>query len=527
MPASSRPAVVLREVQAAGGLTIDLLFARQCRRTPDAPALADAHGGVCHSYATLADRVARLAGWLTGAAGLKHGDRFAVLSENRTEYVELLLAAAATGTILSALNWRLAVPEVTHCLGLVEPALVVVSPRHTALLNAATADMAAPLRRLEFGADFEAIATGGPVPTLPPVTSPEDGLVILYTSGTTGNPKGALISHRAEIARTEVMAIDHHLPPGRGFVAWAPLFHMVSTDQVLATLTRGGKVTVVDGYDPQAIIRVVAREPIGWLVLMPGMIEDFLTHWQAAGQMSPDVMIIGCMADLVPLAQIQAVTRALNAPYVNSFGSTETGAAPASASVIDVGEMPQGLSKRQSALCALRLVDARDNEVPDGEPGEVALRSPALFSGYWNNPEATAADFRGGWFHMGDMFVRNPDGSLDFVDRRKYLIKSGGENVYPAEIERLILSLSAVREAVVVRAPDARWGEVPVAVVAASPDVTADDVMARLNGSLARYKLPKAVVFIDYEEFPRSTTGKIKRHDVEALLAARGLLKGA
>ena len=212
--------------------------------------------------------------------------------------------------------------------------------------------------------------------------------------------------------------------------------------------------------------------------------------------------------------------------FAEPGGSTETGAAPASAAVIGVGELPAGLSKRQSAGCAVRLVDWDDTEVPDGVPGEATIRSPSLFSGYWNNPEATAEDFRGGWFHMGDMFVRNPDGSLDFVDRRKYLIKSGGENVYPAEIERLILAGADIREAVVVRAPDARWGEVPVAVVAAAPHVTREDVLGRLHGRLARYKLPKAVVFLDYDAFPRSTTGKIKRHDVETLLDSRGQLKG-
>ncbi|MAD37169.1 MAG: long-chain fatty acid--CoA ligase [Tistrella sp.] len=514
---------ILPEVTAAGGLTIDLLFARQARATPQAPALADAGGEVAFTYDALFARVSRLAAWLTGPAGLKPGDRFAVLAENRTEYVELLLAAAMSGTILAAINWRLAPPEVAHCLRLVEPGLIVASPRHEGLLRDADCG---DLPHLLFGPDFEAIAMAGPVPDLPAVTGPESGLVILYTSGTTGLPKGALISHRAEISRAQVMAIDHAIPPGRGFVAWAPLFHMVSADQVLGTLIRGGKVTVVDGYDPEAIIRVVAREKIGWLVLMPGMIEDFLNHLAAAGPIEPDVMVMGCMADLVPLAQIQAVTRALNAPYLNSFGSTETGAAPASAAVIGVGELPAGLSKRQSSGCAVRLVDWDDTEVPDGVPGEATIRSPSLFSGYWNNPEATAEDFRGGWFHMGDMFVRNPDGSLDFVDRRKYLIKSGGENVYPAEIERLILAGADIREAVVVRAPDARWGEVPVAVVAAAPHVTREDVLGRLHGRLARYKLPKAVVFLDYDAFPRSTTGKIKRHDVETLLDSRGQLKG-
>ncbi|HAE47558.1 MAG TPA: long-chain fatty acid--CoA ligase, partial [Tistrella mobilis] len=174
---------ILPEVTAAGGLTIDLLFARQARATPQAPALADAGGEVAFTYDALFARVSRLAAWLTGPAGLKPGDRFAVLAENRTEYVELLLAAAMSGTILAAINWRLAPPEVAHCLRLVEPGLIVASPRHEGLLRDADCG---DLPHLLFGPDFEAIAMAGPVPDLPAVTGPESGLVILYTSGTTG-----------------------------------------------------------------------------------------------------------------------------------------------------------------------------------------------------------------------------------------------------------------------------------------------------------------------------------------------------
>jgi acyl-CoA synthetase (AMP-forming)/AMP-acid ligase II len=150
--------------------------------------------------------------------------------------------------------------------------------------------------------------------------------------------------------------------------------------------------------------------------------------------------MVGAMADLVPLQQIAELTGLLGAPYINSFGATETGLAPASAALLAPGVVPTSLAKRESAFCSLRLVDADDRDVPLGTPGELALRGPTLFSGYWNAPETNAHDFRGGWFHMGDLFVRHADGTLDFVDRAKYLIKSGGENIYPAEIERVLLA---------------------------------------------------------------------------------------
>ncbi|HLJ64901.1 MAG TPA: long-chain fatty acid--CoA ligase, partial [Stellaceae bacterium] len=156
----------------------------------------------------------------------------------------------------------------------------------------------------------------------------------------------------------------------------------------------------------------------------------------------------------------------------------------------------------------------------DGEPGELAFRGPTLFSGYWRAPEANAKDFRGGWFHMGDVFVRNPDATLDFVDRRKYLIKSGGENIYPAEIERVLLSHPRIADAVVVRKPDPRWGEVPVAfVVRRDERLSAEEVVASCRGRIAGYKMPKEVRFVSDAELPRSTTGKIKRHELEARIA--------
>jgi len=229
----------------------------------------------------------------------------------------------------------------------------------------------------------------------------------------------------------------------------------------------------------------------------------------------------------VPRHQIAEITTLLNAPFLNSFGSTETGSPPASKGVIPIGAFAESLSKSQNSFCQIRLVDEDDCDVTDGEPGELAFRGPTLFSGYWRAPEANAKDFRGGYFHMGDVFVRNRDGTLDFGDRRKCLIKSGGENIYPPEIENVLRASPRIGEAVVVRKPDPKWGETPVAfVVRLDPSLTAEEVIASCRGKIASYKVPKDVRFVEDAALPRSTTGKIKRHELEEKLRDDGNAAG-
>jgi fatty-acyl-CoA synthase len=295
------------------------------------------------------------------------------------------------------------------------------------------------------------------------------------------------------------------------------MFHMVSTDNALATLMTGGKVIVIDGFDPAAIAAALPEEEIGWLQVMPGTVEQIIAEIKRLDRRPKRVDSVGCMADLVAPQLIAELTELVGAPYINSFGSTETGSPPASAGQIPVGVTPKSLSKRQNSFCDIRLVDPDGNDVPDGEAGELAFRGPTLFSGYWRVPEER--DFDGGWFHMGDVFRRNADGTLDFVDRRKYLIKSGGENIYPAEIERLLIASPRIQEAVVVRHADPHWGEIPVAfVVRNDASLCAEDVIGLCRGQVANYKLPKAVRFLAEADLPRSTTGKVKRHELEALL---------
>ena len=509
------------EVLIAGQPTVGALFHSRAAGNPNHLAIVD--GDHVMTYATLEERSNRLGHALLNC-GLERGDRVCLLARNCTEYVEVELAAAKTGLIVAALNWRLSDTELGYCVELVEPKMLI-----------AQASFRETLDRLKFpedqciliGEDYEDHLAKAPAGYPDINLNLEDGLIILYTSGTTGLSKGALISHRAMIARGMCYASELEIPIGDNFIAWAPLFHMVSTDRSIATLLRGGTVHVVDGYKADRIIDIIESVPMRALVLIPGMISPFMAAIKKRNARAKSISLCGTMPDLVPPQEIAAVTRCLGARYINSFGSTETGLPPATGGTIPVGVAPTRLSKRQSAFCDVRLVDPEDMEVPLGTPGEVTVRGPTLFSGYWNADEANAIAFRGGWFHMGDVMRRNPDGTLDYIDRVKYMIKSGGENIYPAEIENVLLADDRIDQAVVVRKPDTKWGEVPVVfIVPNKGTLTEADVLECCRHDLSSYKHPKDVVFVEASELPRSTTGKVRRHELEQRLLDEGKVLG-
>ncbi|MCG8380997.1 MAG: AMP-binding protein [Gammaproteobacteria bacterium] len=504
----------MNNIQRAANVTVGDLLRVQAHLRGDQPAVID--GEVKRTYAAFNQRVNQLANDLIDQ-GIVRGDRVAILSENRMEFLELIFAAAKIGVIVAAQNWRLAADELSYCLDLVAPKAALVSEKHQGLLN--TASPAIAETALRMGERYEArLAVSSPTEPDCPVEL-EDGLIILYTSGTTGRPKGALISHRAMIARFEVMAFDCGLSKGDTTFVWPPMFHMSGTDASIGALISGGQLIISDGPDVDRMVDAINRERLGRLSIMPGMIQPLIKKLRERDVRPKGIKQIGAMADLVPPREIAEITQILNAPYTNTFGATETGLAPASAGLLEIGVPPQNLAKTQTSFCAIKLVDEHDNEVPDGQPGELAIRSATMFSGYWNADEVNAQDFRGGWFHMGDVFVRNPDGTLSFVDRVKYLIKSGGENIYPAEIERVIMADPRVSDAVVVRQDDKQWGEVPVAFVSRHDDTLNEaEIFAWCREQLAGYKQPKAIHFVAFDRFPRSTTGKIQRHEVESWL---------
>jgi fatty-acyl-CoA synthase len=519
------------EVERAAGSTVAGLFFAQAASQPERPAVQSGgvqsggvQGGTGQAttvlrYGELAARVRRLAGALA-SQGVTRGQRIALLSENRSEYLETFLAAAQLGAVVACQNWRLTASELCHCIQLVTPRVVLCSPRHAARLAEVRAKRGlGDAHVVELGSEYERWL-GDAIPREgEPAAQPEDPLLILYTSGTTGLPKGAVLSHRAEIVRNLVVRAEFGVAPADAFAAWSPLYHMGAAECSLGALMTGGKVITLDGYDAAALADVVSGEELGWLLLMPGMVSGFADELERRQIRPRGVKLCGVMADLVPPAEIARITRLLGAPYANTFGATETGCPPCSSNRIPVGVVPERLSKERSPFCEIRLVDADDRDVAPGTPGELCIRGPTLFSGYYAADEINRHEFRGGWFHLGDVFVQNPDGTLDFVDRVKYLVKSGGENIYPAEIERVILRDERVLDVAVVRRADARWGEVPVAFVArGSDELSADDLYRRCRQELAGYKQPKDIFFIEPNEFPRSASGKIQRHELEKRL---------
>jgi len=496
-------------IKRAGWLSVYELFHERARLHPQDFAVE--MGETRLSYAQLLARVDRVAAMLAGQ-GVGHGDRIAVVSENRLEYFELFMAAAKIGAIVACQNWRLAVPELQHCVDLVSPALLVRSDRCGEMVEQLDIGN---LPVLVFGPTYEALVDAVTADVPIANVDPEDGLLLLYTSGTTGLPKGALISHRAEIARMMVLRLDLGIDAGDTYLAWSPMFHMGGTEHGLSALMMGGSVVITDGLDIPAMADALANHNLGWLLLVPATIEPLLAYLRDNNCAIKGVKTVGCMADLVPTETISKICAVLDAPFFNTFGATETGLPPASGHLIPVGADLSNLGKQQSSLCSFRLVDADGLEVAKGESGEGVVRGPTLFSGYWGVPEVNLEEFRDGWFHMGDLFEHRDDG-YHFVGRAKYLIKSGGENIYPAEIERVLLADPRVEDATVVRKLDDKWGEVPVAVIARKkPDLTKDEVRNMCRKQLAGYKQPKEIHFIEMDGFSRSSTGKIIREDLE------------
>jgi acyl-CoA synthetase (AMP-forming)/AMP-acid ligase II len=496
-------------VRSATHVTVGQLLAKQARIRADHVALVD--GNDRWTYVQLNQRVNQMTAVLR-SYGVKRGDRVAVLAENGHAYVEILFAAAKTGAIVAALNWRLAKDELQHCFDLVAPALLITSSR----MLPQAAKLSVSCETLVTDARLEAALSAHDAREPEPTTEPEDGLLIVYTSGTTGLPKGALISHRAMLARLTVYCTDYGINAEDTFPAWSPLFHIASAELAIGSLVLGGTVVTIDGVDLPLICDLLDSRPISNLIFFPGMIKETLAYLNHRKPRPLRVRKFGALADLYSPHDIAALTNVLGLPFTNTFGSTETGIGPASAGRIAVGVVPANLAKTESSFYAVRLVDDNDIDVPNGQPGEMVTRAATLFSGYWNAPAANAEAFRGGWYHTGDIFVRTPEGALDYVDRKKYLIKSGGENIYPAEIERVIMRDTRIAEAVVVRRRDEKWGEVPVLVLACrEPSVDEESVNALFAEYLSRFKRPRQIFFVAPEFFPRNNTGKVLRHEVE------------
>ncbi|AEA23841.1 o-succinylbenzoate--CoA ligase [Pseudonocardia dioxanivorans CB1190] len=510
-------------VAAAAGTTLDALYRRSIRIFADRTAVTTGDpDGPVWTYRELGERAGRLAAGLA-ASGVRHGDRVAVLSETRPEFVELYVALARLGVTAITLNIRWHAEEIAHAVGVARPVAFVTSGLG-ADRAAAVRDRCPSVRHWYCMDDtgdaagfepYSALPADGDVPA--DVAQPSDVHNVLYTSGTTGRAKGAMITQQAAAIRALRLAQWYSLTPDDGFVGWLPLFHTGGDESLNATLLTGGIFCALATAHTETMFAAVQRHRLTWTLLLPGVITDVLHHERRTDYDLSTLRFVIGYANMMPTV-VKELTAALDVDFNDAFGQTETSYVLAHG-WSGPGEDPH-LRKMPTPLMEVRIVDAQLQETPVGVPGECVVRGPTTMAGYLDDPEATAEVFAGGWLHTGDVLVRHDDGTLSYVDRAKYLIKTGGENVYPAEVEQAIAGHPGVEEVCAYGVPDPRWGETVKVVVVRAPgaDVSGEEVVAWCRDRLAAFKRPHFVEFVDAAELPRSTTGKLQRH----LLAERG-----
>lgn len=470
------------------------------------------------TYADFATRVNRLANALTDA-GVRHGDRVAVVSFNHPAVLETFFASGLIGAICVLVNPRLRTPEIEYILRDSAPSVVV----HGGQLVGVAAELAPRLEVREWlsvdepgvGRPFEEFLRSG-APEMPMVDVQQDDVaLIMYTSGTTGNPKGAMLTHGNLFYQYVNALIGQDLRQDEVHLAVAPLFHIAGLNMMtLPTFTLGGRIIIHRGFQAEAVLAEIARSRVTSTFMVPSMLDLLSQSPEFAASDLSSLRAVMVGGSPLPERTIRTYL-ARNIPTMQGFGMTE--ASPG----ITMLEPRDSLDKLGSAgrvhfFAEYRLVDLNGDDVEPGETGEILARGPAVMKGYWSNPSATERALEGGWYHSGDIGSCDEDGYLYIRDRLKDMYISGGENVYPAEIENALLNLPGVRDAAVIGVPDEKWGETGRAFVVPTPDAPGvDEIRAQLKTRIAGYKMPRDIVIID--ELPRTATGKVRKHDLRTL----------
>ena len=452
-------------------------------------ALVDGSGETRWTYQDLFERSQRRAAWLQ-SQGVGPGDRVAWNLANRMEFFDVFFACARLGAIVLPVNWRLAPPEIEWILGNAEPKVVLDDSN---LVDCSQGD----------------------VPNVPAHPVDDDTpLMILYTSGTTGRPKGALLTHGSITANSLNTTIACDLRSDDSTVTYTPLFHTGAVNVLsLPLFHRGGKVILLEGFDAPQILRAVEREQVTILFGVPTtfeMMRDDPTFTQVD---LASVRFALCGGAPCPLGLIEDYAQR-GVTFRQGYGLTEVG--PNCFSL-----RPEDAIRKAGTVgfpvmhCQARIVDGDGADVTQPEAiGELWLKGPHVCGGYWRNQDATDAALRDGWWATGDLFTRDADGYFRVVGRKKEMFISGGENVYPAEVEQAILDLEGVKECCVIGVPDDKWGEVGRAFVTpASLDAPA--LREQLLDKIAKYKIPKS--FVALPELPRNASGKVVRAELAKL----------
>jgi len=495
---------------------------RRGRMTPHRIALASDDGQI--DYRRLADRTARCA-QLLRSRGVRRGDRVAYLGPNDPTFFDVLFGTSTLGAIMVPINTRLAPPEVSYVLTDSGASVVIVAPTHAQILATAQHDL--PSSRVIPLTDD----TPGPGPSAPIDTAAlstfddlldaadpdwidepielDDVAVIMYTSGTTGRPKGAMLTHGNLTWNAFNVLIDLDLHHDDVSLVCAPLFHIAALSMIaLPTLVKGGTIRLQAGFDPATVLSVIEREGITQMFGVPTMFNAMANTEGWASTDLSSLRSVMCGGAPVPKATIETYL-GRGVVFLQGYGMTET--APGLLFLDGAGAVPKaGSAGVPSFFTDVRLVRPDMAEVEPGERGEILASGANVMKGYWGRPDATASSFsEGDWFHTGDVATVDDDGYFTIVDRVKDIIISGGENVYPAEVEDALLYHPAVVECAVIGVPHPDWGEVGRAVVVVRPDASVDpeELLSFLDGRLARYKIPKSVVFA--EELPKSGAGKV------------------
>ncbi|MDO5619148.1 o-succinylbenzoate--CoA ligase [Kocuria sp.] len=487
---------------------------RRFQRSGTKTALVD--GERMLTYAQLRDRSARIATALD-AAGVQQCDRVALLGENSADFVTVLFGTELLGAVFVPLNTRLAPGEIAFQLEDSGAKILLHDPALMQVAAAAVGNLGTSVPLWTLGESQEgSLSLDEQIKDTQPWTedqdvSQDDLAVILYTSGTTGKPKGACLTHGNLTWNAFNVLVDFDVASPDVSLQISPMFHVASLGMgVLPVLLKGATLVVEPKFIPARTLELIEKHGVTWLAGVPTTYQ-LLTEdpaWETTDISTVSKMTCGGSA--VPLRVIEAY-EARGLRFTNCYGMTETSPG--------VTTLPPDRSREKAGSSGIsefwtdfRIVDPMGDAAPVGEPGEILVAGPNVISRYWNRPDA-AGSWEAGWFRTGDMGYTDDDGFLYISDRIKDMIISGGENVYPAEVEAAMLRMPAVQSVAVVGVPHEKWGEVPHAVVVlhdGAGSVTAAHVEEFLDGKLARYKVPKTLTIV--EELPRTASGKIRKN---------------
>lgn len=489
-------------------------LAHHTETVPGKEVWVDLHSNRHFTYAEANDRALRLAFHLQKNCQIEKGDRVGVLAMNSTDMLEIQAACAKIGAIFLPLNWRLTVNELDFIIRDAAPKVLI----HDSQFSAEIGELKEKTDVLHFletsggGGDtpYEAaIKAASPTPKLASVTH-EDVWTIMYTSGTTGLPKGAMNTYGMAFYNAVNLGVPTYFTPDAKTLTILPLFHTGGLNCYSSVaLYFGGTTLVMRAFDPGECLRIIDDEKIG-LTHFFGVPANYLFMSQHPEFRTTDFSRLSCSGvggapTPVPLLETY---KSRGLALQQGYGMTET------SPTVTVQDAEMAFSKPGSAgklalNAEARVVDESGEDVQQGETGELWVKGPNITPGYWNRPDANAETITDGWLHTGDACRVDEDGHYFIVDRWKDMYISGGENVYPAEIESTLFKMPEIADLAVIGVPDDRWDEVGCAVIVVAPDkhLTADDVILYCQDKLARYKIPKHVVFM--EELPRNATGKV------------------